>query len=263
MATGYIWRDWGRTEPEGDLARDLSPYELAYLNGKQARVVELAVTSLVKSNVITIEPGQPWTVVSPQPQVELDPIEKRVLNSIHSGIQLPQLRQQKCGRIESLRLQLQQNGLIVSEAKAQQIQSRSILLMGSFLSLGIVRLILGVMKGRPVGFLIMMMILFGLFGLGLWFAPKRTKKGDRAVKSAKARYAYIDPKKTSTIDLDKQVLLSAVAIYGGTVLLTDPALASLGRIMVPLSSSSSSDFGGGDSGGGCGGGGCGGGGCGG
>ena len=52
------------------------------------------------------------------PGRELDPIERRVLNSIQSGIQLLQLRQQKCGRIESLRLQLQRRltiGLMLKE----------------------------------------------------------------------------------------------------------------------------------------------------
>ena len=59
------------------------------------------------------------------------------------------------------------------------------------------------MKGRPAGFLIMMIILFGVFGIVLLCAPERTKKGDRAVKPAKDPYAYIDLKNTSTIDLDK------------------------------------------------------------
>ena len=100
-------------------------------------------------------------------------------------------------------MQLQQNGLILSDTIAKQIQLPSSLLIGSFLCLGIVRLLLGIMKGRPAGFLIMMIILFGVFGIVLLCAPERTKKGDRAVKPAKDPYAYIDLKNTSTIDLDK------------------------------------------------------------
>ncbi len=249
---------WGRRGPESGSAiviQNLNPYELAYLNGGKTQVVDLAVTSLVKSNVVAIDADQPWTVLSPRPAVRLDPIEQQILSSIQSGMQLQELRKGDYSRIEELRLQLQRSGFIPSDATLKEIQWINSLLMSGLLGLGVVRLVLGIMKDRPVGFLITMMIVFSMVHSGLWelSVPFRTRKGDEAMEIAKARYDHIKSASSSIVGLENRALLSAFAIYGSTILLGDPALASLWNVIQPPRSD-------GGGGGGCGGGGCGGGG---
>ncbi len=263
----YWWLEGRGSEESGTFIQNLNPYELAYLNSGKTRVVDLAVTSLVKSNVIAINENphwttdlSPWTILSPQPDVQLDPIEQQILSSIQSGMPLRELRKKDHSRIEELKLQLERSGFVPSAATLKEIQLINSLMMSGLLGLGVVRLVLGIMKGRPVGFLIMMMIFFVSFAMGRVIAPHRTKKGDEAVEIAKARYAHIKSSTSSIVGLESQVLLSAFAIYGGTVLVGDPALATLGNIIQPPSSSSSGGGGGCGSGGGCGGGGGGGGG---
>ena len=257
LTVGHIYRWWGLTGPEdsGTVIQNLNPHELAYMNGGKTRVVDLAVTSLVKSKVIAIDADQPWTVLSPRPDVRLDPIEQQILSSIQSGMQLQELRIKDHSRIEELRLQLQRSGFIPSDATIKEIQWINSLLMSGLLGLGVVRLVLGMMKGRPVGFLIMMMIFFAIVGIELRIAPHRTRKGDEAVEIAKTRYAHVKRRSSSICGLESRVLLSAFAIYGGTILLRDPALATLGNIIQPPSTSSGD---GGFDGSGGGGGGCGG-----
>lgn len=77
--------------------------------------------------------------------------------------------------------------------------------------------------------------------MGLWLIPEVMRKGDWAVKAAKARYAYINPKNIVAIGLEPQILLLAFALYGSSILLADPALASLSGIMTPPHSSSDRD----------------------
>ncbi len=274
----YYW--WGRRGPEesGTFIQNLNPYELAYVNGGKTRVVDLAVTSLVKSNVIAINADadphwttdlSPWTVLSPRPDVQLDPIEQQILSSIQSGMPLKELRRKDYSLIEELRLQLQRSGFITSDATIKEMQWINSLLMSGLSGLGILRLVLGMMNGLAVSFLIIVMIIiFVIAGIGLRITHHRTRKGDDAVEIAKARYApHIKFTSSSIVGLEGQVLLSAFAIYGGTVLIGDPALATLGNMIEQPFWSSSGDGGGGgcgggfDGGGGCGGG-CGGGGCG-
>ena len=262
LGLGLVYYWWGRRGPESGSAiviQNLNPYELAYLKGGETRVVDLAVTSLVKSKVIAIDADQPWTVLSPRPYVRLDPIEQQILNSIQSGMQLQELRRKDHSRIEELRSQLQRSGFIPSDATLKEIQWINSLLMTGLLGLGVLRLVLGMMKGHPVGDLIAMMIVFFLVGsvLGELNVPFRTRKGDEAMEIAEARYDHIKSTSSSIVGLESQVLLSAFAIYGGTILLGDPALATLGNIIQPPSTSGGG--GGFDGGGGCGGGGCGGG----
>ena len=260
LSWGYFWRWFLRvnswTSTRTDVA-ELKPYEMAYLVGQEKRVIDLAVTSLVRSNLLAVSAdGElipiPNAILPPR----VDPIERSIFQCIGPGQTLDKVQSSSFQSIEALRSHLTDRNLWLTEQSAKGTRDVTSLIAWGLLILGVIRCGNGVLNGRPVGYLIAMLIGLLLLASGLWIKPLRTRDGDRRVKFAQKNY------KSQFQPGMPDFLLMGFALYGVTALTGHPAMADLASILVPPPSSSSSDSSGGCSGGGCGGGGCGGGGCG-
>jgi len=128
------------------------------------------------------------------------------------------------------------------------------LLLSAPLALAIIRILRGIARNRPVGFLVIMSIVVGIFFLRFLFrSAGRSRYGTRVLKKLRAGL----PSRVNN-QADPHLPL-AFALFGMAALPLD-GFADLKQI---LSSSTGDSGGGGDGGGdGGGGGGCGGGGCG-
>jgi hypothetical protein len=112
---------------------------------------------------------------------------------------------------------------------------------------GMIKVVVGSARHHPVGFLIFLLAGTAVAGVALASRPKRTRAGDKALRSYQDAHA-----RESRAPLEHELLL-AVALSGAVVL--------SGTAYAPIYAASRTLSSGGDGGGGCGGGG-GGGGCG-
>src|SRR5262249_37307681 len=154
--------------------------------------------------------------------------------------------------------------LLVSDGAAWAARGVTVLPMVALLVLGLMKINVGVSRGRPVGFLVVLCVLTGIVALALLIKrPHRSRRGDRALARLKGENAALRhaPRSLSTrVSADDLAL--AVALFGTAVLVGGP-LADLRTALMPPPSAGGGDCGsscggGGGCGGGCGGGGCGG-----
>jgi uncharacterized protein (TIGR04222 family) len=261
--------------PDGDSAQIpfLDLYATAYLAKDteveaKTHVVDTAIASLVQKGIVTVD-GRRLTVAEPAPvDQSLLPIEQDVMRAIGVDARLGKIRSAVKQATDRVRERLIMLELLMSPQQDQKARRFSMLPILGLLVLGIAKIIVGLSRGKPVGFLVTMCIVLLIIGLCFGSVPTyRSRYGDRVIKSIRSRMSQ----KGSTLNdpLDPELPL-IFAVMGMTVL-PDAMFGDLKRSLKPQSSgngggsygdSGGGDSGSGDSGGGCGGGGCGGGGCG-
>jgi hypothetical protein len=130
--------------------------------------------------------------------------------------------------------------------------------MAMVLGLGVVKVWAGIERGKPVGFLIAVLVVLLVVAVICFLGrPFRSRRGDRLLAKLRQDNAALKCNTTARPDglLGSDISL-ALGLFGVGIL-THESLAGLRQSMI-----SSGGHGGGCGGGGCGGGGCGGGGCG-
>jgi uncharacterized protein (TIGR04222 family) len=236
---------WSR--PAREITTPLSEDEVAYLCGGDKRVVETAIARLVERESLRVERSGVLTATGGPASTEL---EKDILGTVRS-------RPRTAGEIGctghySVRLARQgllERGLLTTETPAQTFLVTLPLLV-VFL-VGVARLVNGIALGRPVVFLIILLVLSFLVLIGRLApgdSPRRTRAGDQLAAEIAAHDARAP--------ISPLVGAAGLVAIGGFGLFPDEAIATA---LTPPVSSADSGGGGGDSGGGgCGGGGCGG-----
>jgi uncharacterized protein (TIGR04222 family) len=254
----YILR-WYLRKPAphtSDESSSLDAYEIAYLAGGNNRAVDAAIASLVQRGHL-----QPLTQI-----LELDavlprnshPLERAIAQAIENSGKPDQVRQAVRSATSLIEKRLQNLGLLVNSRQAKVVKWLPALPVFAVLILGIAKIMVGISRGKPVGFLIMLCIITAIFGFCLLVKPHRSRYGDRTLTNLQARHENLkQPSTSQTYEIGL-----AFGLFG-SVVLADSSFADLKRLLVPLQSTSGGgggDGGGGDGGGGgCGGGGCGGG----
>jgi uncharacterized protein (TIGR04222 family) len=260
MCVGYVLaaRRAATAEAERQAAaeRPLDPYEAAYLAGGAQRVVDTAVMSLASAGRVRVSRDGTLDVVTEESDHE---VEAAVAASIaaHPRCRIGQVRErvQPDRRVVAVRDRLRDAGLLTGP-ETRRAMRRPVWVFAGLAALGLARLAEGLGRGRPVGFLILALLVTGAAAVVLVFlVPIRTAVGDRVLARLQAsterpyRYAGTAPAPA--------VAVGAVAVFG-TYTMVDGDLHKA----LFSSADSSSAGGGGGCGGGCGGGGCGGCGCG-
>lgn len=143
-------------------------------------------------------------------------------------------------------------GQIMDRDELRSIRFWAVLPYLALITFGGMRLIIGIQHGRPVGFLILLMVATAIFALIRYFSiDRRTESGRAVAKAAQTRHDRLKRAPTG------EETALAVALFGTGVLAASP-LNDFHRLRSSDGGGTSSS----DSSGGCGGGGCGGGGCG-
>jgi uncharacterized protein (TIGR04222 family) len=259
--------------------RDLDPFEIAWLEGGPAAVVRAALASLHHRKLITMQHGQ---VVSHMREHDaaLPPIEKEVFRGVRHGLSARELALLVDDECERIAARLEDEGLAIGPRRRAVLQIVPAIGMSVCFSIGVVKLMLGIARDRPVGFLAILLVASAVaLVCAVRFVPRRTTAGTRLLRELGERYeALRTTLYSSAADrLQPADVAMAVGLWGAAALAV-PMLESVataselrkvrrddGSGSFGGGASSSSGCGGGDGGGGSscgGGGGCGGGGCG-
>lgn len=279
LITAKVWQ-YSLNQPSDDphdAELRLDAYQVAVLQHRESAVTA-AVASLVHAGALRLEHGVLEAVG--QPPASAVPFERAVYAAVSAPVEdVSKLRERVDRELDGLEEGLRRRGFLMNpEVASRYRQYPMFLYFGAGLGLGLLKLMVGVSRDRPVGFLVMLLILgtvMGFFVLGS--APRRTRRGDNALSKLRRENAALHTTASANGawgTMNSGSVALAVALFG-TGLLAASGMGDLRDYLVPPGSGgggfdsgggggsdSGGSDGGGDGGGGCGGcgGGCGGGG---
>jgi uncharacterized protein (TIGR04222 family) len=243
---------------------DLSdPYLIAYLRGGENETLRLAVLSLVDRGLLVADDSTIQRAVNAVRTDAKTPLEAEILRKAASKTEASAIFKdavllQACA---PYRTRLQQIGLLPDAETKRDRWRRFGLALLPLLGLAGVKIIIGLERERPVGFLVVLGVIALVFAAIVSF-PRLTGRGREALKNIQSIYAGLKDRAQeirpgyATADM-----MMCAAIFGaGALGASEYAYAQ--RLFPQSSSSSSGSSCGSSSGGDGGGGGCGGGGCG-
>jgi uncharacterized protein (TIGR04222 family) len=242
LAAWLVRRNIGESAPAHPT---LTAPELAYLAGGDQRVGDAIITGLLTSNSATLS--------SDGRTIDIDGtklgIEPDLAPFAQAGLSGPLKRRdfQKKIRpgLDYIRRRLTELGLCPGPSLLPAYRLKIFALFAVPLVLGLAKVQIGMERHKPVGFLIIVLIITAIVALYFLSAPRLTRAGHEVLAAVQLQHS-----RAARAPLENELML-AVALTGLVVLSGTP--------YNPLYAASRSD---GSSGGGCGGGGGGGGGCG-
>ncbi|MDV6260481.1 TIGR04222 domain-containing membrane protein [Rhodococcoides yunnanense] len=264
------WLDAHRTVAASPTGRVLTPPEVGLLtNDEQAVMASLAI--LRGGNVIDSS-GRARRGLTDTERVQLDWFTRTVLERLGTG-KAPLVRSRlvsnMSGACAQLRSALVDEGLMHG-ANARPMLARMFPIL-FVAAVGIARIAAGIANEKPVGFLIVIVVLLHVALPFVIRRPRRTAPGNEALRRLRAENNYLEPRARPSFTAygPSRAGMSAALFGAGALMVLDPAMAgalSYGSAHAGGAASfglGGDSGGGGDSGdGGGGGGGCGGGGCG-
>jgi len=261
--TVAVFLRWYLRLPSDELPRDgieLTAYEVAYLAGGDVLAVNAAMARLVREKSVTVDVANRKLVHDEELPADASPLEREIYAaSWGSGETIANVRPRAAGALAAIRAKLQELELLVPEDKSLTARLIPLFVVLSVVMLGIIKIFVGVSRGKPVTFLVMFCIVSAIVAFAGFVRPvHRSRRGDRALdllKDENAALAYTGSRRAE--DLTSADLVLSVGLFGLGVL-AGSELAELQTALKPPANSTG--CGGGCGGGGCGG--CGGGGCG-
>lgn len=271
VACGLAWRIRSSARGPSDLLPKPPPvdaYEAAYLNGGPVLATNAAITRLVERGVLSVDhtTARLRRVPMAAGANGLHPLEGAVCagTDMTSATHVRDVRKAATLELSRIDRKLRAAGLIVADAPAGNARLLATLVALTVPAVGLIKILVGLDRSRPVEFLVVATVVSGVLALVL-FARKlhRTRRGDRVLKGMKATHAHLRARPAA---LHGDALPLGIALFGLPVLAHTPHASLQSTLQPPTSSGTGGDSSsggcGGGSGSGGGGSGCGGGGCG-
>lgn len=191
-----------RGEPSEALLGGMDPYRIAYLRGGADAAVQAAVAALIHRGRLALENAVLMIPEGAEPERELvadgvyrgisapkpdHPLELAVLRSVAPHATLATVQASATGAADELAQSLEGLGLIRSR---RSLIGRNLVvrapLMG-VVALGAAKLAVGIARDRPVGFLVVLLLVTLVVAWLVAVKPGRTPLGDRVLAVLKER----------------------------------------------------------------------------
>lgn len=257
-----LWRRALRENGSSDSGFGLDTLQIAYLAGGNTRVLDAAVAELMDRGAVEWDATSRRLVATGQNADNLSALLNRIYQHLRVEGQPAKLAQRLDVDLRATQANLETRGLLLDAAARARATWLPLLIPAALVLFGAIKIFLGLSRGRPIGFLFVLILITAVVSLvtARIKTGTRSRAGDRALAQLLAQHAH-----TARAPRDGELPL-AVAL-AGTAIMATTAYAAYHDARVPAASGSdssgcsSSDSGGGDSGGGSSGcGGCGGGG---
>ncbi len=254
-AVVFLWafRQKSMIGPTTQVSRPLSELELAFLAGGARRVGDAALLCLTSQRGATIDAkGRTINITNEAPLAAL--MSRPLALPFASDMTRQQFQQAIDPLVARIWDRLQALGFYPSDAQMTSFRMGVLPFVGALLLFGVTKAVIGAERNHPIGFLMFLLAITVVAGVGLASRPARTQAGKDALQSYQSRHA-----RAARAPRDHELLL-AVALSGAAVL-SGTAYAPVYAAARTMGSSGGGDGGGGGCGGGGGGGGGGCGGC--
>jgi uncharacterized protein (TIGR04222 family) len=264
LAVFLRWRlrwpgDEGMTQVS-DLRPD--PYLVAYVRGRGVLAGTAAMASLVHANLLEADKtGMLKRTSSIQPS-NLHPLQQAVMRQIR-GSNLTRVADVRAGiasELNQLEGKAEQAGLLTPPQFRSMARWIPFAVAVSVPILGLVKIIVGAVRDKPVGFLVLLTILAAVVALaGFVRDPHRSRRGSAWLSRIARRNRRLKSRLRGSSAADQSNELALAVGLFGTSVFASLGYATLQQTFTPPAGSSSSGCGGScGGGGGGGGGGCGG-----
>lgn len=238
-------RSWFRSsnQPAEAQRAKLDEYEVAYLHGGPTLAVNAAIISLTERGLVEAERRTTRLIRRGQPTGKLHELEAAVLHAVcEGGTRVATVRSESWWAAERIRDKLVDMGYMLDEQRAKGAQIAIGMLGFVPVVLGVIKMIIGMSRGRPIEYLIFVTIAMGTVAIAIAARPmRRTRSGDDRLRELQARHKALRPKSGDP----SGAVVTAVALFGMAAL-AGTAYADMHRTLTPP--------GGNGSGAGCGGG---------
>ncbi len=260
IASLFITRT-ARTDRQERLSDETpaDPYEIAFLGGGGLRMVDAALAALFTRGLLKLDvpkSGRAMIGASYQGNIgDIHPVEQQVQRALPTGFksEVRDVRKALTSVTQAMQESLAARGLVFHPSQFRRMQWLAALPMLLMLITGLVKLVIGISRDKPVIFLIICLFVSVLvLGLRMSLMKKRTAAGEALWNRLRLK-KRLSPlvERDGRHVLDPTLAAMAVALVGSVALATpsyQPLHAAIHRQ-------------GADSSGGCGSGSCGGGGC--
>lgn len=259
----------------GSRGDDLAPYEVACLIGGESRAAEAALASLAEQGIVSTESEKLWfglvrnvRLKCVTPLLSEDRLERSMVQQLSNGISETKVLLAHGSReAKYLTDALSAKGLLETWDQFRMAALVPALLLSPVLAMGIVKLGVGLSRGKPVGFLILALVVASMLLAGMMIKPRRSRAGNRVAREFRQRFVELASIPVSRGPHSAKDMAMGVAIHGASCI-QSPELADLKQQLIAHQQSCDGGWsgcgsggdggGGGGCGGGCGGGGCGG-----
>lgn len=240
----------------------LTAYDLAYLNGGKILAVNSAIANLIREKVLRIDAADKRLLAGNTPPSKTSELE-RVIHRAASrsgGEKISEVRMAAKTTVGEIADKLKALGLVVADGQATKATTFPMLLAVASIGMGIIKILIGLQRDKPVGYLIALCFISGVISLvALARTPLRSRFGDEFLARLKTQHAKL---KTSLgrSSMEPAMFAMGLALFGMSALDGTP-YDGLRRELQPPASGGGDGGCGSSCGGGCGGGcgGCGGG----
>lgn len=248
----------------GDL--DLDVYDIAYLNGGEVLAANTAIAGLVRKGLAEVDSKTTNFRAQGVDENEDDRVQSLIGKAAlrPEGRKVAEVRPVAAAALESVRAKLRKSGLLVDQFQGTKAMVVPLAVAMIAPIMGVVKIVIGIQRERPVAFLAIMVVISVLVSLVVFLRrPFRSKYGDKVLDDLRSKNRSYANLKKAGAELPYDAMTMGVALFGMSAL-SGTQYNSLQKDLQPKTGStscgggSSDSGGGGGDGGGCGGGGCGG-----
>jgi uncharacterized protein (TIGR04222 family) len=246
-------RQPGAAEPI--MVPELDGYATAFLNGGKILTVNTAIANLVRQKAIQLGRNRLFSLES-KPEFSHE-LEKHVYAAAYGpdGNSIANVRSSAKSHVAKIAQQLQELGLVLSNKQARKAIILPLMLAIAALAIGIIKIVIGLDRGKPVGFLVALCFFAFIVSLvALARPPRRTRLGDAVLRKLQERHTgthYLGSNVSSVSAAEFAIFLGLF----GMPALAGTEYSDLRKSLQPASAVNSGSSCGGSS---CGGGSCGG-----
>ena len=209
-------------------AVDLDPYEVAYLAGGEKSAVHAAIVSLVRSGAVTVNAAGRTLLAAGTLPPGLHPLERACAPDIEDEEDWRQIG--ACGRVakpllEKTRNRLTTLGLLMDDGPAWRTRLLETLPILAVLLLGLAKVQVGLSRGKPLGFLIVLCVLTAIAVVHFVQKPpyRRSRWGDRVLDRLRQQNEAMRlTGSRSAADLEAHDLALALGLFGTGILAGGP-----------------------------------------
>ncbi|NEQ89076.1 MAG: TIGR04222 domain-containing membrane protein, partial [Moorea sp. SIO2I5] len=180
---------WYLRQPASDFygkSVSLDAYETGYLIAGQQRAIDTAIVNLVKRGHLQPVPkNRGLELVNPLLN-KTNPLEFKIENAVKIGESITQIRASAASVTDQIRDRLTDLNLLLTKDQAKSAQQYPALPLFAVLLLGISKIIVGISRHKPVGFLIILCVITAIIGLFFLVVPvNRSRYGDTVLANLK------------------------------------------------------------------------------
>lgn len=212
----------------------LDAYESAYLAEGKNRVVDTAIASLVQKGYVTVDLEQRILILNGSVEELSHPVERAVADFIELDGRVDRVRSVVTEAIDGIQDRLLQLNLLGSRDQFLKAETYPAVLIVSLLGLGITKILVGISRGKPVGYLLIMCIVVAIIGGASFWPPtptRRSRYGDRVLENLRGNVRL-----TSVNHTDPQLPLVFALL--GVASLPNDMFSDLKELFTPVFSSS-------------------------